>query len=87
MAGAMDELTGAPKFECVHAGFALLDEVLDACGVDAVDGVLMDLGVSSPQVDVAERGFSFRRDGPLDMSGGRVSTLSLAPCLKLRSGL
>ena len=58
---------GGPAFECVHASFALLDDVLDRCGVGAVDGVLMDLGVSSPQVDVAERGFSFRRIGPLDM--------------------
>ncbi len=57
----------APQFRCVHAGFASFDAVLDELGVGAVDGVLMDLGVSSPQVDEAERGFSFRRDGPLDM--------------------
>ena len=67
LAGEIGRMAGGPGFECVHAGFGSLDAVLDACGADAVDGVLMDLGVSSPQVDVAERGFSFRRDGPLDM--------------------
>ena len=67
MAASIEQVKAGVRFECVHAGFASLDAVLDGCGVDAVDGVLMDLGVSSPQVDVAERGFSFRRDGPLDM--------------------
>ena len=56
-----------PRFECVHAGFATLNEVLDARGITRVDAVLMDLGVSSPQVDEAARGFSFKRNGPLDM--------------------
>jgi len=56
-----------PRFAAVHAGFSELAAVLDRVGVKQVDGVLMDLGVSSPQIDQAERGFSFRRDGPLDM--------------------
>jgi 16S rRNA (cytosine1402-N4)-methyltransferase len=55
------------RLDCVHGGFAELAAVLDAKGVVAVDGVLMDLGVSSPQIDDPARGFSFRRDGPLDM--------------------
>ena len=55
------------RFLAVHAGFSTLAAVLDECGVGQVDGVLMDLGVSSPQIDSAARGFSFRRDGPLDM--------------------
>jgi 16S rRNA (cytosine1402-N4)-methyltransferase len=50
-----------------HARFGELGRVVRSTGVQAVDGVLMDLGVSSPQIDRAERGFSFRGDGPLDM--------------------
>ena len=52
-----------PRFSIRHQGFTHLDE-LDA---GAIDGVLMDLGVSSPQIDNPARGFSFRNDGPLDM--------------------
>ncbi|CAN5367740.1 16S rRNA (cytosine(1402)-N(4))-methyltransferase RsmH [soil metagenome] len=58
---------GGPRFEIVHASFATLDRALDERDLPFVDGVLFDLGVSSPQLDDAERGFSFRRDGPLDM--------------------
>jgi 16S rRNA (cytosine1402-N4)-methyltransferase len=55
------------RFAIRHARFAQLTEVLDGLGVKQVDGVLFDLGVSSPQIDEAERGFSFRADAPLDM--------------------
>jgi 16S rRNA (cytosine1402-N4)-methyltransferase len=57
---------GDQRFEIIHASFATLDEVLEARGLKP-DGVLLDLGISSPQVDDAARGFSFRADGPLDM--------------------
>ncbi len=56
-----------PRFQIVHSGFADMALQLGALGVHQVDGVLLDLGVSSPQIDNPERGFSFRFDGPLDM--------------------
>ncbi|MES2933799.1 MAG: 16S rRNA (cytosine(1402)-N(4))-methyltransferase RsmH, partial [Pseudomonadota bacterium] len=56
-----------PRFEIVHDSFATLAEALAARGIAQIDGVLLDLGISSPQVDDAARGFSFRSDGPLDM--------------------
>ena len=56
-----------PRFSIVHSGFADMVEQLAALGVHQVDGVLLDLGVSSPQIDNPARGFSFRFDGPLDM--------------------
>jgi 16S rRNA (cytosine1402-N4)-methyltransferase len=56
-----------PRFHFRRAWFAELPTVLDACAVARVDGVLFDLGVSSPQIDDPQRGFSFRADGPLDM--------------------
>ena len=55
------------RFQIVHRHFAAMEEVLADLGVKAVDGVLLDLGISSPQIDIGERGFSFRFDGPLDM--------------------
>jgi 16S rRNA (cytosine1402-N4)-methyltransferase len=54
-------------FRAVRADFRDAKNVLDALGLAAVDGALVDLGVSSPQLDQAERGFSFSRPGPLDM--------------------
>lgn len=55
------------RFSIVHDSFASMQGALAARGIEKVSGVLLDLGVSSPQVDDPERGFSFRADGPLDM--------------------
>ena len=54
-------------FSLHHANFAGLPTVLAEAGVEAADGILADLGVSSPHIDDARRGFSYRRPGPLDM--------------------
>ena len=51
----------------VHANFCQIAQVLEQLGIPGVDGILLDLGVSSPQLDVAERGFSYMLDAPLDM--------------------
>ncbi len=56
-----------PRFSIHHTSFAHLVPTLAAAGVERIDGLLLDLGVSSPQIDDPARGFSFRFDGPLDM--------------------
>jgi 16S rRNA (cytosine1402-N4)-methyltransferase len=65
----------------VHADYRELTRVARDAGHEEVDGVLADLGVSSMQLDVADRGFSFREDGPLDMRMNRTEGLSLADLL------
>jgi 16S rRNA (cytosine1402-N4)-methyltransferase len=56
-----------PRFKALHARFAQLRNVLEQLGVAQVHGVLLDLGVSTPQLEDRDRGFSFKREGPLDM--------------------
>lgn len=55
------------RVSLVHANFCELDSALDRLGIGGVDGILLDLGVSSPQLDDGERGFSYMVDAPLDM--------------------
>jgi 16S rRNA (cytosine1402-N4)-methyltransferase len=82
---ATAEQIGDPRFEIVHDSFATMRAALAARGVTQVDGILLDLGISSPQVDDAARGFSFRNDGPLDMRMDTTRGLSAAEWLAIET--
>lgn len=70
-----------PRFSIAHAAFADLEHVFANAGWDKVNGIGFDLGISSPQVDDAARGFSFQQAGPLDMRMNTTEGLPLARLL------
>jgi len=61
------QVPGTPRLSLVHSNFDRLRTVLDELKIDRIDGILADLGFSSDQIETAERGLSFQREGPLDM--------------------
>ncbi len=77
---------GGENFRAVRGNFAQIGGVLDALGVAKIDGALLDLGVSSRQLDAAERGFSFMREGPLDMRMDPSAPVSAADLVNTVSG-
>ncbi|HYC42255.1 MAG TPA: 16S rRNA (cytosine(1402)-N(4))-methyltransferase RsmH, partial [Noviherbaspirillum sp.] len=78
---AVAEAISDKRFDIVHDSFATMGQALTSRGVTQVDGILLDLGISSPQVDEAARGFSFRLDGPLDMRMDTTRGMSAAEWL------
>lgn len=73
------------RVSVVHDGFATFSAALTALNIDKIDGALFDLGISSPQIDEAARGFSFRFDAPLDMRMDTTCGMSAAQWLAMAS--
>ena len=81
IAAATERLGGFPGFHAIRGNFHDGKALLQAAGADALDGVLLDLGVSSPQLDTPERGFSYHTDAPLDMRMDRSAGMTAADFL------
>jgi 16S rRNA (cytosine1402-N4)-methyltransferase len=80
---ARERFRDEPRVSVVHGSFSMLKRIVTESGMGLLDGVLMDLGVSSPQLDDASRGFSFSRAGPLDMRMNQTEGDTVADWLRV----